>query len=133
MLNVEKAWESKLKETKRTMEEQIAKERKLAKEREEIPHLWNLNIDPALTGKIVYYIKPGCFTSVGNKRAVNPSTIELHGPSIAQEHCMIQNKNTKITIMPLNGQIRVNGMIITGQTTLKHQDRQVCKALLSLS
>ncbi|XP_053377792.1 kinesin-like protein unc-104 [Mercenaria mercenaria] len=54
---------------------------------------------------------------------MNSQKIELHEPSIAQELCMIQNKNTTITIMPLSGQIRVNGMNITGQTTLKHQDR----------
>lgn len=41
------------------IQEQIAKEKKMAQERADIPHLWNLNEDPALTGKIVHLIKPG--------------------------------------------------------------------------
>jgi hypothetical protein len=41
------------------IQEQIAKERKLAEERADVPHIWNLNEDPALTGKIVHLIKPG--------------------------------------------------------------------------
>ena len=38
------------------------------KERQETPHLWNLNPDPQLTGMIVQMIKPGECSSLHTRK-----------------------------------------------------------------
>ena len=42
------------------------------------PHIYNLNIDPQLNGRIVHILKPGA-TTIGNRKG-KPSDITMLGP-----------------------------------------------------
>ncbi|XP_060594339.1 kinesin-like protein KIF28P [Ruditapes philippinarum] len=88
-----------------------------------IPHFWNLNEDPALTGMIVHFIKPGK-NRLGNKTASPPPEIQLNGLSIQKDHCEITNKDGNVAIKPSpSAQIMINGAKITKETKLSHNDR----------
>ncbi|KAK6024631.1 hypothetical protein OSTOST_09554, partial [Ostertagia ostertagi] len=72
----------------------------IQKQRKEIPHLWNLNEDPALTDVIVHFLPPGEVT-IGNKTAVPAPMVQLNGLSILPQHAVVVNsKNKKVTITP---------------------------------
>ena len=48
------------------------------KKRKTVPHLYNLNFDPQLSGRIVYFVEAGKVT-VGNSKG-EPCAITLMGP-----------------------------------------------------
>ncbi|KAK6045108.1 hypothetical protein COOONC_17387 [Cooperia oncophora] len=77
-----------------------AERQAILKQRKEVPHLWNLNEDPALTDVIVHFLPPGEVT-IGNKTAVPAPTVQLNGLSILPQHAVVVNsKNKKVTITP---------------------------------
>ncbi|KAL4226051.1 hypothetical protein ACF0H5_014039 [Mactra antiquata] len=123
MMDMEKEWNRKLQQTKHLMEEHMAKEKKLEQQKRKIPHLINLNEDPALSGKICHFIKAGLVTTIGNTNSSNSPEIILHGPSIGEEHAAITNYSRCLKIVPLQGQVKVNGLSITEPTPLRHLDR----------
>ena len=43
-----------------------------------IPHFWNLNEDPALSGMILRFCKPGK-TNIGSAKATKAPEIQLNG------------------------------------------------------
>lgn len=73
------------------------------------PHLVNLNEDPFMSECLIYYIKDG-LTRIGSEEANCPQDVQLSGSHIKPEHCIFENKDRKITLIPLNGAlIYVNG------------------------
>ncbi|VDO18732.1 unnamed protein product [Heligmosomoides polygyrus] len=96
MAELEKTWQEKIAEeaAKNTSAERLA----IQKQRQEIPHLWNLNEDPALTDVIVHFLPPGEVT-IGNKTAKPAPMVQLNGLSILPQHAIVQNtKNKKLKI-----------------------------------
>ncbi|WAQ93614.1 KIF28-like protein [Mya arenaria] len=89
-----------------------------------IPHFWNLNEDPALTGMIVHFANEGT-SRVGNKNASKKPDIMLNGLSIGKDHAEIINKKGNVSIKPGPSakDIMVNGTKIVGETKLSHNDR----------
>ena len=73
------------------------------------PHLVNLNEDPFMSECLIYYTKDGT-TRVGSAEANIPQDIQLVGSHIKSEHCIFENKDGKVTLIPSTGAlIYVNG------------------------
>nr|XP_040578221.1 kinesin-like protein KIF28P isoform X1 [Lepeophtheirus salmonis]XP_040578231.1 kinesin-like protein KIF28P isoform X1 [Lepeophtheirus salmonis]XP_040578235.1 kinesin-like protein KIF28P isoform X1 [Lepeophtheirus salmonis] len=90
-------------------------------------HLYNLNFDPQLSGRIIHIIqKP--ITEIGNRKG-NESDVCMVGPGIHNQHAVISRneRKNKVSIKPFEKDCRilVNGTSITGDTDLEHNDRLV--------
>uniref|UniRef100_A0A915IE80 Kinesin-like protein unc-104 n=1 Tax=Romanomermis culicivorax TaxID=13658 RepID=A0A915IE80_ROMCU len=93
-------------------------------QRKTVPHLWNLNEDPALTNVLVYFLKTG-ESKVGNSKAKPPADIVLNGLSIQPQHAIISNEeNRRILIKPIaSAKVLVNGAELKKEQELYHNDR----------
>ncbi|XP_066989396.1 kinesin-like protein KIF28 [Macrobrachium rosenbergii] len=124
MANMKKSYEEKLKQSKKDfVDPSIAKKEQ---EKQKKPHIYNLNVDPMLSGRILHILKPGA-NSVGNRKG-EESYITMVGPSIQEQHAVLTvGKDNKVNIKPVNTDCRVlvNGSPIQGETTLCHNDRLV--------
>ncbi|XP_072490608.1 kinesin-like protein KIF16B isoform X17 [Notamacropus eugenii] len=116
-----KEWTNKWNET-----QNILKEQTLALRKEgigvvldsELPHLIGIDDDLLSTGIILYHLKEGQ-TYVGREDASTEQDIVLHGLDLESEHCVFENVNGTVTLIPLNGsQCSVNGIQILESTHL---------------
>lgn len=116
VLELTKEWTNKWNET-----QNILKEETLALRKEgigvildsELPHLIGIDDDLLSTGIILYHLKEGR-TYVGRDDATNEQDIILHGLGLESEHCLIENQNGRVTLIPLNdAQCSVNGVQVT--------------------
>ncbi|XP_067900407.1 kinesin-like protein KIF16B isoform X3 [Heterodontus francisci] len=116
-----KEWTNKWNET-----QNILKEETLALRKEgigvvldsELPHLIGIDDDLLSTGIILYHLKEGK-TYVGREDATTEQDIVLHGLDLESEHCVFENLNNRVTLIPLNGaQCSVNGNHIEEATQL---------------
>uniref|UniRef100_A0A8C3EQU0 Kinesin family member 16B n=1 Tax=Corvus moneduloides TaxID=1196302 RepID=A0A8C3EQU0_CORMO len=116
-----KEWTNKWNET-----QDILKEQTLALRKEgigvvldsELPHLIGIDDDLLSTGIILYHLKEGQ-TYVGREDAMTEQDIVLHGLDLESEHCIFENLNGTVNLIPLNGaQCSVNGIQITEPTHL---------------
>jgi len=118
MMEVNQTWEEKLLRT-----QAIQKERESALEAlginvekgliglhsPRLPHLVNLSDDPLLAECLVYNLKPGVVTTVGNMDS--DANIKLSGSNILQDHCRFENTDNVVTIHPCEGAlVMVNGL-----------------------
>ncbi|XP_062294034.1 kinesin-like protein KIF16B [Scomber scombrus] len=116
-----KEWTNKWNET-----QNILKEETLALRKEgigvvldsELPHLIGIDDDLLSTGIILYHLKEGR-TYVGRDDASTEPDIILHGLDLESEHCMFENKNGTVILVPLGGaQCSVNGVQVTEPSQL---------------
>ncbi|XP_049818216.1 kinesin-like protein unc-104 isoform X2 [Aethina tumida] len=118
-------WEEKLKKTEeiRVQREAVFAEMGVAVKEDGItvgvfspkrtPHLVNLNEDPFMSECLIYYIKDG-LTRIGSAEANIPQDVQLSGSHIKPEHCVFENKDNRVTLVPLNNAlIYVNGREVT--------------------
>ncbi|KAK2579260.1 hypothetical protein KPH14_008221 [Odynerus spinipes] len=130
-------WEEKLKRTEsiRLQREAVFAEMGVAVKEDGVtvgvfspkktPHLVNLNEDPLMSECLIYYIKDG-FTRIGSADANIPQDIQLCGPHILSEHCVFENHEGVITLMPKkDALIYVNGREITEPILLKTGSRVI--------
>ncbi|KAJ8687388.1 hypothetical protein QAD02_023182 [Eretmocerus hayati] len=130
-------WEEKLKRTEaiRLQREAVFAEMGVAVKEDGVtvgvfspkktPHLVNLNEDPLMSECLIYYIKDG-FTRVGSSEANIPQDIQLSGPHILSEHCVFENHEGTITLIPKKGSlIYVNGRAVTEPMILKTGSRVI--------
>ncbi|XP_068914980.1 kinesin-like protein unc-104 isoform X8 [Tenebrio molitor] len=130
-------WEEKLKRTEaiRIQREAVFAEMGVAVKEDGItvgvfspkctPHLVNLNEDPFMSECLIYYTKDG-ITRVGSAEANIPQDIQLVGSHIKSEHCIFENKDGKVTLIPSTGAlIYVNGREITEPVVLKTGSRVI--------
>ncbi|XP_052270651.1 kinesin-like protein unc-104 isoform X2 [Dreissena polymorpha] len=83
------------------------------------PHLVNLNEDPLMSECLIYYIKDG-ITKVGREGGKDQQDVILYGTYIKEEHCLFENEDGKVTIIPCGDAIvYVNGVKLCGPTELK--------------
>ncbi|KAI9720766.1 MAG: kinesin-like protein Klp8 [Chrysothrix sp. TS-e1954] len=117
--DLNQTWEQKLQKT-----EEIHKEREAALEElgisiekgfvglstpKKMPHLVNLADDPLLAECLVYNLKPGN-TTVGNDEMTDTAEIRLKGSKILKEHCVFENNNGVVNIVPNDdAAVMVNG------------------------
>ncbi|XP_058236397.1 kinesin-like protein KIF16B isoform X1 [Hemibagrus wyckioides] len=115
VLELTKEWANKWNET-----QNILKEETLALRKEgigvildsELPHLIGIDDDLLSTGIILYHLKEGR-TCVGREDATNEQDIVLHGLGLESEHCLFENQDGTVTLIPLNeSQCSVNGVHI---------------------
>lgn len=120
--DLNQTWEQKLQKT-----EEIHKEREAALEDlgisiekgfvgvstpKKMPHLVNLSDDPLLAECLVYNLKPGN-TTVGNDEMTDSAEIRLKGSKILKEHCVFENDNGVVRVIPNNdAAVMVNGLRI---------------------
>ncbi|KAM6940418.1 kinesin-like protein KIF16B [Xenentodon cancila] len=121
VLELTKEWTNKWNET-----QNILKEETLALRKEgigvvldsELPHLIGIDDDLLSTGIILYHLKEGR-TYVGREDASTEQDIILHGLDLESEHCLFQNQNGTVTLVPLAGaQCSVNGVQVTEPSQL---------------
>ncbi|XP_054635518.1 kinesin-like protein KIF16B isoform X2 [Dunckerocampus dactyliophorus] len=121
VLQLTKEWTNKWNET-----QNILKEETLALRKEgigvvldsELPHLIGIDDDLLSTGIILYHLKEGR-TFVGREDASTEQDIILHGLDLESEHCVFENQNGTVTLVPLSGaQCCVNGVQVTTPTQL---------------
>ncbi|XP_039275472.1 LOW QUALITY PROTEIN: kinesin-like protein unc-104 [Nilaparvata lugens] len=135
-------WEDKLKRTEqiRVQREAVFAEMGLAVKEDGItvgvfspkktPHLVNLNEDPFMSECLIYYIKDGV-TRVGSKRSGDGDSnvtqdVTLSGSHISSQHCVFENRDNVITLVPNQGALcYVNGRQITQPTVLKTGSRVI--------
>ncbi|XP_033348782.1 kinesin-like protein unc-104 isoform X5 [Bombus vosnesenskii] len=130
-------WEEKLKRTEiiRLQREAVFAEMGVAVKEDGVtvgvfspkktPHLVNLNEDPLMSECLIYYIKDG-FTRIGSAEANIPQDIQLCGPHILSEHCVFENHEGIITLIPKKGAlIYVNGREVTEPIVLKTGSRVI--------
>jgi kinesin family protein 1 len=120
---INQTWEEKLLKT-----EVIHKEREAALEElgitiekgsvglstpKKMPHLVNLSDDPLLAECLVYNLKPGT-TTIGNVDSEGQTAdIRLTGSQIMHEHCVFENVDGAVTVIPKeNAGVMVNGIRI---------------------
>uniref|UniRef100_A0A914YMR1 Kinesin-like protein n=1 Tax=Panagrolaimus superbus TaxID=310955 RepID=A0A914YMR1_9BILA len=123
MENLEQTWQQRLAEERKKRDSVSEDKSEIDKKKKDLPHLWNLNEDPALTDMIVHFIAQG-ENVVGNGNVTTPQIL-LKGMSIQPEHACITNKDNKtIIIIPYSGaEILVNGNPINQATELQQNDR----------
>ncbi|MCJ8748131.1 hypothetical protein PDJAM_G00161630 [Pangasius djambal] len=116
VLELTKEWANKWNET-----QNILKEETLALRKDgigvildsELPHLIGIDDDLLSTGIILYHLKEGR-TCVGREDATKEQDIVLHGLGLESEHCLFENQDGTVTLIPLNeSQCSVNGVHIT--------------------
>ncbi|XP_070711857.1 kinesin-like protein KIF16B [Pempheris klunzingeri] len=121
VLELTKEWTNKWNET-----QNILKEETLALRKEgigvvldsELPHLIGIDDDLLSTGIILYHLKEGR-TYVGREDASSEQDIILHGLDLESEHCMFENRNGTVTLVPLGGaQCSVNGVQVSEPSQL---------------
>ncbi|XP_069105023.1 kinesin-like protein KIF28P isoform X2 [Argopecten irradians] len=123
MENMKKTWQERMQENKGSISANMEEDNKRQEDRKVIPHLWNLNEDPALTAMVVHFVNEGT-SKIGNKKASPPAEITLSGLSILPAHAVVTNKNSNISIKPMEkAKILVNGQRIIKDTQLHHNDR----------
>ncbi|XP_064073595.1 kinesin-like protein unc-104 isoform X4 [Vanessa tameamea] len=129
-------WEEKLKRTEqiRVQREAVFAEMGLAVKEgvtvgvyspKKTPHLVNLNEDPNLSECLLYYIKDGV-TRLGTAEGHVPQDIQLCGSHILSEHCIFENTDGVICLIPHRGAlIYVNGREVNEPIILKTGSRVI--------
>merc|ERR1719340_309363 len=134
MKNNEKEEKDHAKSTQEKASEQQAKEHhkdgglsKIMEEKKSKAHLFNLNFDPQLSGRLVHIFQKH-EQEIGNKKG-KESDICMVGPGLHQQHALIRQDKHHHHVFIKPGErdcrILVNGDAITGETELKHNDRLV--------
>lgn len=130
-------WEEKLKRTEqiRVQREAVFAEMGVAVKEDGItvgvfspkksPHLVNLNEDPTLSECLLYYIKDG-LTRLGTSEANVPQDIQLSGSHILKEHCVFENKDGVVTLVPhKDAHVYLNGRKLVDPEVLQTGSRVI--------
>merc|ERR1719419_1702363 len=94
MEEMKKAFEEKLKAYQESGGQASQEISQNQERRKKEIHLWNVNFDPQLSGKIVHFISEERVT-VGRDGECN---IQLHGPSIQPQHAIFTLEGGKVYI-----------------------------------
>ncbi|KAJ1173511.1 hypothetical protein NDU88_005343 [Pleurodeles waltl] len=128
MADMQRAWKEKLEHAeKRKLEEtkELQKAGITFKMDNRLPNLVNLNEDPQLSEMLLYMIKEGQ-TTVGKYNPCSNHEIQLSGVLIADDHCIINNFDGAVSIIPVGeAKTYVNGKHILELTELHHGDRVI--------
>ncbi|ELU15797.1 hypothetical protein CAPTEDRAFT_82852, partial [Capitella teleta] len=130
MAEMAKSWQEKLlcSEQQKLEESQLLKKSGVAlKIDRSLPSLVNLNEDPQLSELLFYMLNEG-EVHVGQsvKEEGGVHCIQLQGPLIADKHCIIINRNGRISIAPVaDAPTYINGNLIAMATDIHHGDRVI--------
>ena len=85
-----------------------------------MPHLWNLNEDPMLSGMITHFVPPGD-SHVGRGQNCQ---IVIKGVAIKEQHVLLtNNENSTVVLTETGGDVLVNGVDVVDKIELSHGDR----------
>uniref|UniRef100_A0A669DG81 Kinesin-like protein KIF14 n=1 Tax=Oreochromis niloticus TaxID=8128 RepID=A0A669DG81_ORENI len=128
MIEANRAWREKLEQAeirKREETKELQKAGVTFKVDNRLPNLVNLNEDPQLSEMLLYMIKEGR-TTVGKLKSNSSHDIQLTGALIADQHCVISNIHSTVSIIPMeNAKTFVNGNLLSESTVLHHGDRVI--------
>ncbi|KAM9384816.1 kinesin-like protein KIF14 [Pholidichthys leucotaenia] len=128
MAEANRAWREKLAQAEIRKREETKELQKVGvtfKVDNRLPNLVNLNEDPQLSEMLLYMIKEGQ-TTVGKLKSDSSHDIQLTGNLIADQHCVISNIHSTVSIIPVkNAKTFVNGNLIAESTVLHHGDRVI--------
>ncbi|XP_076455652.1 kinesin-like protein KIF28 isoform X2 [Babylonia areolata] len=122
MEEMAKTFEERLKEAQLAAGDSGSAE--IAEKKKKVPHIYNLNMDPQLTGHIVHFINAPEIT-IGNGREES-TEIVLKGPGIVGLHAELrEEEGGKYSLEPLSQNMRLmlNGKAVLEKTPIKHNDR----------
>ncbi|WAR06090.1 KIF28-like protein [Mya arenaria] len=129
--NKEKEWQRQLEEARQQGGSSYAGIAEINEKKKTWPHLYNLNMDPQMTGKIIHFMVQGDNTMddetiIGNGKAEG-TDLTLRGGAISDLHCKIIHKDGVFTLETFpNARTLRNGKPVTNETkTLKTNDRLV--------
>jgi pSer/pThr/pTyr-binding forkhead associated (FHA) protein len=71
-----------------------------------VPHLWNLNEDPALQGVVAYFVREGT-TRIGNGKGDAEPDICLRGVNILPDHAALTNENGQIFVKKASNSVKI--------------------------
>ncbi|XP_066301199.1 kinesin-like protein KIF28 [Branchiostoma lanceolatum] len=126
MEEMKKTWEEKMQQSQSGPAVPDASAAK--KEKESTPHLYNLNVDPQLTGMIVHLLKPGeHLVGSSNEESGETPSILLKGLNIHHHHAALLVEGDKVFLdrceASPDAKIIVNGEPLTEKEELEHNDR----------
>ncbi|KFB39491.1 AGAP008035-PA-like protein [Anopheles sinensis] len=132
LAKAQRSWRERLQEAEdvRRTEMKLLKRKGLALElsaEQKEPCLVNLAADPMLSGTLLYIIPPGTVL-IGRPSSLSSPDIVLEGPLVSPKHCVIENKNGMLYIIPepnTEYETFVNGELIQERRKLLHGDRLV--------
>eukprot|EP00163_Fabomonas_tropica_P030976 TRINITY_DN720_c0_g1_i7.p1 TRINITY_DN720_c0_g1~~TRINITY_DN720_c0_g1_i7.p1 ORF type:complete len:1144 (+),score=535.15 TRINITY_DN720_c0_g1_i7:680-4111(+) len=126
MEEMQKSWQDKLAEAQSSGFDTEGTGPSTNKEKETVPHIANLNEDPALAGMITHFLRNEKHM-VGRKDA--EPDIPLSGLSILKDHALVikegEDEEAKffIELAVPKAKVLVNGQQITERTEIFHRDR----------
>ncbi|XP_052091437.1 kinesin-like protein KIF28 [Mytilus californianus] len=121
--------QKEMEEMKKTFEERLKEQgtggtdlADIKEKKKTIPHIYNLNMDPQLTGHMFHFLDA---PSKSFGAATEGIDITIHGPSISMKHAVFTEADGKFSIEPMEANVRllVNGKAIGTKTQLSHNDR----------
>ena len=122
-----KTTEDKTKEQKAKEHHQDGVLAQIMEEKKSKAHLFNLNFDPQLSGRLVHIFQKSEL-EIGNKKG-KESDICMIGPGLHQQHALVRQDKKTHQVWIRQGErdcrILVNGDAITGEVELQHNDRLV--------
>ncbi|XP_022084311.1 kinesin-like protein KIF14 isoform X2 [Acanthaster planci] len=128
MKEAEGSWKERLEESEKRRIREIQEMEKSGvafKFDNTLPNLVNLNEDPQLSEVLLYVLREGQ-TRLGKTDEHSGHQIQLAGALVADDHCLITNKEGTLTVRPVgDAQTFVNGQLISRTHPLKHGDRLV--------
>ena len=71
-----------------------------------MPHLWNLNEDPALQGVVAYFVREGK-TTIGNGKGSDEPDICLRGVNIRPDHAVLHNEDGQIFVKKASNVVKI--------------------------
>ena len=100
---------------------------KIMEEKKSKAHLFNLNFDPQLSGRLVHIFQKSEL-EIGNKKGKD-SDITMIGPGLHEQHALIRQDKKTHQVWMKQGEkdcrILVNGDAISSEVELHHNDRLV--------
>lgn len=119
-------WKDRWNETQKIMQErELAFQHRLdagIRMESELPHLVALEDDLLSTGILLYHLKEGK-TFVGTENSKTKPDIVISGPSILDEHCVIENNDGYVVLDPFpEAACSVNGTSIRKRVRLQQGD-----------
>uniref|UniRef100_A0A4W5JPE1 Kinesin motor domain-containing protein n=1 Tax=Hucho hucho TaxID=62062 RepID=A0A4W5JPE1_9TELE len=105
VLELTREWTNKWGETQNILKEETVALRKQGIGvvlDSKLPHLIGINDDLLSTGIILYHLKEGR-TLLGRDEASSNQDIVLHGAGLLEEHCVFENRDGVVTLIPQTG------------------------------
>lgn len=124
MAEMEKSYEERLKEADDRANKIANSMVEIENKKKNLPHIYNLNMDPQLTGHIFFFFQSTPIV-VGKAENDADGSIQLKGPSIMEKHAIIDTVKETVTLTPVadNARILLNGKQVTQTVDLHHNDR----------